>query len=611
MGAVGSLCAIRVKNLAFETNEFVNRLNSLQPFDADFSQIYFEHADHRTKNLLTRAETTVRAMVDRPDLRMIVLTGDAGHGKTHLCARVLADLRQTTVTDVAADINKRSDGTHDLQELEDGRHLRIIKDLSEMDTATGASRLIDASTDSNSLTIVCANEGRLRSAIAHADKNLEELGQSLTRSFRTGSTSSGSTLVAVIDLNHQSVAADTPANLVQQVLANWVIDEDRWSICKSCEAAARCPILENKRLLSSNDERGQSRRASIEDLLRIVERIGVIITIRELLIVVAHLITAGLRCRDVQEEVLHNDEDRWQWNYLYHQVVFGDQVPPEFLDRLDVFGALRKLDPGLRAIRAIDDALDVADDSGGRFRPPYDQQRHAPKTRQQHHREQEAHRDLWRTLRRRSFFESFAEPDLPGGRERLGLDYVSQFEEVVTDQGHINDIRNDLLRGLEAIQGIRRGGLANLIIVDPAFSSPHGPSLPAGVASVIAGEVPLAKISVSSQSRVWEEQLGNGEEPDVPDAVDWLERRIVISLGPLGLATSKHYISLDLRDFEFVMASAHGLSSRQFFAPEARRILHELARLASAMPGGDEVRLFTNGAARTLLIDGDQIHQVS
>ncbi len=596
--------------MGFETNELVNRLNSLQPFDADFSQIYFEHADHGNKDLQTRAEATVRMMVDRPDLTMIVLTGDAGHGKTHLCARILSDLRQTTVAGVANDITELCDGTHDLYELSSGRQLRIVKDLSEMDVATGADRLTDAISNPGTLTIVCANEGRLRSAIAQAEDRLNELGTSLDRSFHLGSTSSDSTSFAVIDLNHQSVASSAQPNLVQQVLSDWILDADPWSICERCDAAPRCPILGNRRLLSIDDERGQSRRTAIEDLLRVVERIGVTITIRELLIVLAHLITGGLRCERVAENVANIRGDSWQWTYLFHQVIFGDQIPSEFLDRLDVFGALRKLDPGLRAIRAVDDALEVDDDSGGRFRPQDDRQRQAPTTRQQHRREQRIHRSLWRTLRRRSFFEASAEQDLPDGRERLGLDFVAQFKQVVAGEGQLNDIRNHLLRGLEAIQGVRRKGLANLMIVDPAFSSPHGPGLPAGVASVVAGEIPLSQISIGSQSHVWAEQSPNGRRPDIPESVDWLERRIVISLGPLDDVTSRHHIALDLRDFEFVMASAHGLNSKQFFAPETRRILHELVRLASGMSGGGEIRLFAEGSTKTLLIDDDQIHQV-
>ena len=69
--------------------------------------------------------------LDAENHSLVILTGDAGHGKTHLCAKVLEHFG-LPADNVAATLLTRCDGAHNLVELPSGRPLRMIKDLSEL-----------------------------------------------------------------------------------------------------------------------------------------------------------------------------------------------------------------------------------------------------------------------------------------------------------------------------------------------------------------------------------------------------------------------------------------------------------------------------------------------
>ena len=130
----------------FQVNKHVGNLSRYLPFDADFDQLFEEHADPdgASIDLETRAQEVVANLVEEGPT-LVVLTGDAGHGKTHLCRRLLETSLGMSRADAFQTIRERSDGTVDLGATLAGRCLRIIRDLSEMSPALGAARLAEAS----------------------------------------------------------------------------------------------------------------------------------------------------------------------------------------------------------------------------------------------------------------------------------------------------------------------------------------------------------------------------------------------------------------------------------------------------------------------------------
>ncbi len=129
------------------------------PFDSSADQLYEEHV-RDGDSLDTRALDFIRRELGQPGLRLLLLTGDAGHGKTHLCARLLAD-RGLGSDQLSRALLERCDGRSSIVQLPNGRGLRIVKDLSELDRAQAREVLADSLTDEATFLVACANEGRL------------------------------------------------------------------------------------------------------------------------------------------------------------------------------------------------------------------------------------------------------------------------------------------------------------------------------------------------------------------------------------------------------------------------------------------------------------------
>src|SRR4051794_34710114 len=145
------------------------------PLDAGADQLVHELVDvDDPVNIETRAEKALHEAVLRHDVRVILLTGDAGHGKTWLCARLLEHLGRTPA-EAADAIRTTADGESDLAGLASGRSLRIVKDLSDFDTEDGAELVTQALNATTRVTVMCGNEGRLRDIVSRRPEALNIL----------------------------------------------------------------------------------------------------------------------------------------------------------------------------------------------------------------------------------------------------------------------------------------------------------------------------------------------------------------------------------------------------------------------------------------------------
>lgn len=588
------------------TNEHVERLSQYQPFDASFNQLFAEYVDTRTSDQIqTKALEFVKEVTSRSECRVVVLTGDAGHGKTHLCGQLIEAVAPET-KDVRVVLREGASGEVPVSPLANGNDLYVIKDLSELDQPVAAARMVEALTSDRRVTVVCANEGRLREVISLRREELRPVQESLDEVLSSGQTSRDG-VVWVVNLNHQSVAAADDKSLVQQALKNWVQDQRKWSPCERCDVRARCPIYENRRLLAAAGPAGESRRLGLTTLLRVAEQTNHIVTIRELLVFVAHTITGGLRCKDVHELTRTKAKDDWQHAHLFHEAAFGRRLGPRELERLEVFRATRLLDPGTRAIRPVDDHLHAqATEQSGRFTPPSRAAAGAAKNRDQHRVASAAESDLYRFLRRRDYFLARGgQPGVTGFAERLGFRYYNEFEtllDLAVPEQETVSTRNMLLSGLEALQGARRSAnYGSFAIIDPAFSSHRG------TASVVAAQIPKGKVRLVAQTAWW--SMASDREPDLARAVDWVDRRIYAIVPDA--QGELHPIALDCRQFELVCRAAQGLVSRAFFQADIRRLGAQLAKVAARAPAADEITVLVQGRPAKLVIDIGSVIQAA
>ncbi len=589
--------------MALKENAHVAKLSRYLPFSPLHSQIYEEQAnpDH-VKSIATKAGKFLKDAASDPSVRLVVLTGDAGHGKTHLCRVLLEQVLGLSPKEAHSKLRQLGDGRHAIGTVA-GRELYVVRDLSEIaDIGEAVSILVAALETASQVLVVCANEGKLRKVVAEAGSSLALVRDTLERGRTSGRTAIHPH-VTVLDLNNQSVTAGEGGGFLGELLQQWVGDGRSWRVCSDCDAAKICPIRYNRDALSDeNDtERGRTRRDGLRTLLEVVEQSGSSITIRELLILMAFAITGGLDCRRVHEKWRRKRDDRsWQPPHVYSQAIFDPPLGRDDRNALSIFAMIARIDPGNQAIRVVDEVLAadplLVDDV---FVPgQLIGSSETPRTRKDAKKESELHSRLFRYLRRRDYFELRTE-DETGSRvsrsERLGFKFHDEFSFLLSEAPNAERtvVRDKVLRGLEAVQDVRRSRMqsSKFAVVDPAFANVRG------VASVLAAMVPSKKVTVTSVSQSWGRSGGPGAS--VSDAVDWVDRHVMVRFEEGDVS-----LPLDLLRFEFVLRSAEGLSCRDFFKADIRRIAAVLARVAKESTLGDgEIHVAFGDRVRTLSID--------
>lgn len=583
--------------MALEVNSHVSRLRRFQPFQPDSAELIYEQTDPSEQSFRVSTLGYLEQLIELPETRLIVLTGDAGHGKTSLCARLLEELGRTP-QEAAEVIRVLGDASAPAAHTKAGRPLTLLVDLSALETDPASALLVDLlEPPTDGVAIVCANEGHLRSSVAADEsRRAKVITQTLEAGIEKGTVSDATSAVYVINLNYQSVAPDADDGLVDWAVNTWGSDRRRWRVCQRCDAMAICPIFANHEALAE-DGRGAERQKAFRHVFSTAERTGAVVTTRQALALTAHAISGGLVCEDVHGHYRRDESERsWQFPYLYHQALFGDLLTQQKRRQVPAFRALRRLDPGKTALRCVDDALDP-ETANTRFLPPVPfGDEGSPKSRSAAQRESDLLRAAMTFLRRLDYFEG-----APSNRlGRLGLASGDQFLEVNggTREGLVR-VRDGLLRGLEAVQGVHRAGDSpDFLVLDPAFFSHRSR------AAVIAKRIPGRSVEIVSQNQEW---IATGTaQPQMPLAVEWSSRSVYVRLpGADGVVVP---VQLDLMRFELLMRWAAGLSSRGQHEAEIRSLTSALAALAPNADADDDIGVLVGGERRTLTIDvGDRI----
>ena len=616
--------------MPYLTNDHVDRLHRYLPFDASHDQIYEENRrPGDSLEIETRALVYLKQVIT-DQTGLIILTGDAGHGKTHLCSRLIKDYLGYDPELARTTVRERCDG-RELQpvaEFSGRRTLRIFKDFSEPTVDTARSLLADAVSDEGASTVVCVNEGRLRSILAGADdQRLITLQKSFFASFESGLASTDG-VTHIVNLNYQSVAVDENA-LLERVLSGegqrlgWLAAR-RWAACDSCDAKVGCPINRNATLLRGDEAR--LKRDRLREVMAIAERLGTVITIREILMMVAYLLTGGLRCKDVQKKYSHR-KSGWQHEYIFYNLLFTPpaDVSRDKLARIPVLKDIAPIDPGLVAERRIDERLindaDVFQDAGFELtfvrrlggqdlkvdaRNGIDEIVANARSRDERDVEAEFTKEVIRNLRRRDFFEN--SEDAGSDAERLGFRYYGDFKWMLSnlqDNNRKVRIKNRLIAGLHTIQGLRLpSSESTLHLVDPAFgrSTNH--------AAIIARKIPSRKIRLVPESEGWE--IPDGKQLHAMEkVVDWIDRTILLAVEVSPSRTETY--PMDLLTFDCIMRASSGYLPEAFYSHDVRRIMNFLGLLAEASVQHDQesIDVMVRGQMHTVVLEEGDVIVVS
>lgn len=601
-------------------NKHVSRMSRYLPFSPTHDQIYEEYQrSEDALNLETLALEYIKKSAES-GAQVIVLTGDAGHGKTHLCRRLLEVHLGYSEDEARRLLNEKCNGDDHINHADskvETKPLRIYKDFSELSPHLAADEVERAVADPSVLTVICANEGRLRAVLEGSPDTpgCTRLLAEFRSSFTSGLASSDGT-VHIVNLNYQSVAAQNGETLIGRTLKNW-LDGRRWGACSKCESRTSCPIYRNFEMLSiSRDSLAAKRIERLEVLFASAERLGAVITIREMLMISAFITTGGLVCKDVHQRA-RKEKSGWQHRYAYYNVIFDS--PPhlnaEQIKRIPILSKLRRLDVGKRARRALDEKLinELGVFSTGqldlKFATPgsgktnvdaaegIDQIIGNPRNSKERKDEAVFSSLVVRSLRRRAFFDSLIEDR--SSINELGFKYGDQFLDILTNSmngADMSKLKLRLIAGLHTIQGIQtRRRQNNLLLVDPAFgnATTH--------AAIISRRVQPNHIKLLPMVKQWEIDESS-EKFAMHNALDWIDRHICLRVTSDN--GDNEDFPLDLMMFDSISSASGGYIAESFYAHDIRKVMNFLARLTEkgTQVEGD-ISLFLDGEIHNVSID--------
>lgn len=362
--------------LTTHANPFVDYVNSLRTQQADGNpsyvhetrQVFLDALRARWKWLPSDNELHIAGKLDglldalrdgRVTTAIVFLTGDAGDGKTALCARLAVALGHTAVLAPVSTVGPWT----------------IIKDASEVPEADLRGEVARhlATADPEVRLVVAVNEGRLRRLFRTPfaekptlwDRVVEPaLNAGLTEeAAKTLDEAMQAERVLVVNFRHRFHVR----SLLAPLLAAWT-KLGLWEegpACSGCPALGRCPIQANAVSL-----RDQKTCTHVSDLLTAVHFAGQRLPFRRLQALLALAVTGGLSCRDVVAGALNRELDIDALRFRFYEALFrsdaGGPVPvqPELLTL-----SLACNDPGRASSREFDDKVPALVLAGDKQRP--------------------------------------------------------------------------------------------------------------------------------------------------------------------------------------------------------------------------------------------------
>jgi hypothetical protein len=466
----------------------------------------------------------------------------------------------------------------------------IHKDLSELNPNEAALLLDEGLGRSDCPLIVCVNEGRLRAMLSSEVLAQRELTRKILHALAHHEVEPAPGIF-VINLNWQMVSLQD--GILHDLLRD-VLNGSRWRVCKDCSSRGHCPIYANREILADHEMRAER----IRRLYELVERLGEVVTIRQVLIHLAYLITGNLTCDEVHK--LSPDGDHSA--FAFTSTLFVEGAPESFVVSHGLFSSLRRLDPAHNASRSVDETLMntayreqiVPENSPDRF---LNVGRHRVDLR---HELAPAELDLdikrhlddeekilvrvFRTLRRHHALAS--DTTLLGGFE-----YAGAFQDLLEDNLEFSkrqQLKKMVARGLNRIQSlVTDKNAVQLLIVDRV-------SLRAAArTAVIAATYTLDDLGLRPESIPT-----TNEGALVSDA---RARRLVLEI-------DAQQLELDLLSFEFICRCASGLASREFFRNEVRRITNFLLRVVERRSPSDTkvAQVFHQGTLYSIRVNSEE-----
>ena len=320
-------------------NEFVLALSRYDTNSPHHDKIFDEYAESDESidlEIETRTQTRLfELLLEAPVPYSVILTGNAGDGKTRMCRTVV----EKFVTDF--------EWNSPLKFKNGDKELIIIKDLSEL-SDSGAQRILReldaelADESSNRHFLIAANEGKLHQNLLQA--GLDSLHKAVKSQLERNEKTS------IPRLKVFNLMRITSSTYLERMLQK-VTDTSVWLPCEGCPVRNECIIRYNGVKICEKRPRRQ-----LIYLYEILDHLDHHLTLRDTLIHLAHIITGGLTCDKVQELV---SEDRFLdiSRKAYYENCWGTSLSDEQRRKMTAVEALEPFRVGEHSMFQIDEFI--------------------------------------------------------------------------------------------------------------------------------------------------------------------------------------------------------------------------------------------------------------
>jgi len=431
-------------------NKFIDFLDQFNVLSPNHSKIYDEYTISNEEEYKFSISTKVEKFLmeiytDRP--RSVIMTGNAGDGKTRLCRTIYEKL-------TGQELTSWPDGGIVDVPFEFGT-LRIVKDLSELTETVidkELSRLQQVVLDHHSdkhYYLIAANEGKLTKFLSQHPE-LHQLSEWVRLRFLDHHNNNEHLHLVNLQDVTSSIYAD-------RIIEEWN-NEKYWDKCAQCPKRDKCIIFYNHRQMSETHV-----RKHLVEQYRLLDCLGIHVTMREILIHLSYTITGGLTCVDVLNASYKDIEDHA--NRAYYNNFYGYMIPEVSAGEMGGGRYFVNLDPGLTSISLIDDFILNGDISGdeaivsqhekifgddidllfGYYRKRIEQYRTLDP-----HQDKENTKDIFDQMPRfrRKFFFECGVYGQELRKKLLPYQYFSSFIDCLENQKSHSLIRRELIQGL-------------------------------------------------------------------------------------------------------------------------------------------------------------------
>lgn len=430
------------------SNPFVDYLNQFNVLSPNHSKIYDEYTYEANENNFSfTIETKIEShliSIFKNEPHSVILTGNAGDGKTRLCRSIYNNFSPSELNDWP------DEGIIDLKF--DKGIIRFVKDLSELKEEVIKNELsklqsyIQNNHQEKIYYLIAANEGKLTKFLSqHFQMNYLKASVRERLKDCTNNTPQFS-IFNLLDV--------TSSLYVDKVLEEWN-KESNWELCNSCARKKTCIIQFNHEKTSKEQVKDR-----LVEQYRLLDYLGTHITMRELLIHISYVLTGGYDCSDIQNA--RHDEFAKQTDRPFYENFYGHGIEAEAFSEMRALKAFREVDPGNYSISNIDDFIVNGDLSSnkkleeihrGIFNADLDLKlgyfiKKLDIYRNHNKESNDNFVDEWINKLRRKFYFEFPEESLFDRKSLIPFDYISEYGELFDDVRKQGKIRRDLINGL-------------------------------------------------------------------------------------------------------------------------------------------------------------------